>query len=85
MSIMEGLERGAGKRNGARSGATIQDAMKELQGNPAEVIRAAGYQVPAEAAGDPKRAVMHMIQTGQVGGPLMRMIGPMIARLGGGK
>ena len=84
MSIMEGLQRGSGKRTGGQSGVTFQDAMKQLQGNPEETIRAAGYQVPAEAAGDPKKAVMHMIQTGQVGGPLMKMIGPMIAKLGGG-
>lgn len=71
--------------NGDRSGITFQDAMKQLQGNPAETIRAAGYQVPAEAAADPKQAVMHMIRTGQVGGPLMKMIAPMIARMGGGK
>lgn len=86
MSILEGLRKSSdGKRNGDQGGVTIQEAMKQLQGNPAEMIRAAGYQVPAEAASDPKRAVMHMIQTGQVGGPLMKIIGPMIARLGGGR
>ena len=84
MSIFDNL----GKKNGGngdQSGITFQDAMKQLQGNPAETIRAAGYKVPAEAANDPKKAVMHMIQTGQIGGPLMKMIGPMIARMGGGK
>ena len=85
MSIMDGLQRGADRKNGGQSGAAWQDAMRQLQTNPAETIRAAGYQVPDEAANDPKRAVMHMIQTGQIGGPMMKMIGPMIARLGGGK
>ena len=85
MSIMDGLQRGSEKRNGGRSGVTFEDAMQQLQGNPAETIRAAGFKVPAEAASDPQKAVMHMIRTGQVGGPMMRMIGPMIARLGGGK
>ena len=85
MSIMDGLQRGAGKRNGDRSGVSFADAMQQLRGNPAETIRAAGYEVPAEAAGDPKKAVMHMMRTGQIGGPLMKMVGPMIARMGGGK
>ena len=82
MSIMEGLQKGNGKRDGDQSGVTFQEAMKQLQGNPAEMIRAAGYQVPAEAAGDPKKAVMHMIQTGQVGGPMMKMIAPLLGRMG---
>ena len=85
MSIMEGLQKGTKKRDGDQSGVSFQEAMQQLQGNPAEMIRAAGYQVPAEAAGDPKKAVMHMIRTGQVGGPMMKMISPMIARLNGGK
>ena len=71
--------------NGDRSGVTFEEAMKQLQGNPAEMIRAAGYKVPEEAANDPKKAVMHMIRTGQIGGPMMKMISPMIARMGGGK
>ena len=31
--------------NGDRSGVTFEEAMKQLQGNPAEMIRAAGYKV----------------------------------------
>ena len=85
MSILEGLQRGTGSRKGDQGGISFEDAMKQLRGNPAEMIRAAGYQVPADAANDPQKAVMHMIQTGQVGGPLMKMIGPMIAQMGGGK
>ena len=85
MSIMEGLQRGSETQNRGQSGTAFQDAMRQLQGNPAETIRAAGYQVPDDAATDPKKAVMHMIRTGQVGGPMMKMIGPMIARMGGGQ
>lgn len=81
MGIMEGLQRSAGKKG--QGGVSWQEAMKELQGNPEETIRKAGYQVPAEAARNPRAAVMHMLQTGQIGGPLMQMIGPMIARMGG--
>lgn len=63
----------------------VQDAMGQLQANPAAMIRQAGYNVPDEAAGNPQAAVMHLIQTGQVGGPMMRMIQPMLNRLMGRK
>lgn len=62
---------------------TFQDAMRQLQSNPAQMIRNAGYNVPDEIAGDPRAAAMHLIQSGQVGGPLMQRIQPMLNRLMG--
>ena len=60
---------------------TMQDAMKQLQANPAQMIKQAGFNVPDEYANNPQQAVMHMIQSGQVGGPMMRMVQPMLNRL----
>ena len=60
---------------------TMQDAMAQLQANPAQMIKQAGYNVPDEIANNPQAAVMHLIQSGQVGGPMMQRIGPMINRM----
>ena len=57
-------------------------AMGQLQANPAEMIRKAGYNVPDEISGNPQAAVMHMIRTGQIGGPMMQRIMPMLNRMG---
>lgn len=61
----------------------FQSAMRQLQTHPAQLIRQAGYSVPEDIAGNPQAAVMHLIQSGQVGGPMMRMIQPMLNRLMG--
>lgn len=60
---------------------TFQSALRQLQTHPAQLIRQAGYNVPEDIAGNPQAAVMHLIQSGQVGGPMMRMIQPMLNRL----
>ena len=62
---------------------TMQDAMRQLQANPAQMIKQAGYNVPDEIANNPQAAVMHMIQSGQIGGPLMKRIQPMLNMLMG--
>lgn len=62
---------------------TMQDAMRQLQANPAQMIKQAGYNVPDEIANNPQAAVMHMIQSGQIGGPMMRRIQPMLNMLMG--
>ena len=82
MRITEGLQRGSQRRNGGRSGVTFEDAMRQVNENPEECIRAAGFQVPAEIIGDKQKTVMYLIQSGQVGGPVMRMIAPMLGRMG---
>jgi len=61
----------------------MQDAMRQLQANPAQMIKQAGFNVPEEYANNPQQAVMHLIQSGQVGGPMMRMVQPMLNRLMG--
>lgn len=57
-------------------------AMGQLQANPAEAIRKAGYDVPDEMCNNPQAAVMHMLRTGQIGGPMMQRIAPMLQRMG---
>lgn len=61
----------------------MQDAMRQLQANPAQMIKQAGFNVPDEIANNPQAAVMHMIQSGQIGGPMMRRIQPMLNMLMG--
>lgn len=64
---------------------TMMDAMRQLQSNPAEMIKQAGYNVPDEIANNPQQAVMHLIQSGQVKGPMMQRIQPMLNMLMGGR
>ena len=81
MKVFDGL----GKKNsgnGGRGGVTFQDALKQVTDNPAECFRAAGVNVPKEIMNDQQKTVMHLIRTGQVGGPVMRMIAPMLGRMG---
>ena len=81
MSFFDNL----GKKNGGngdRSGITFQDALRQVNENPAECFRAAGVNVPKEIMGDQQKTVMHLIRTGQAGGPAMRIVGPILARMG---
>lgn len=61
----------------------FQDAMRELQSHPAQMIRKAGFNIPDEIANNPQASVMHLIQSGQVGGPMMQRIRPMLNMLTG--
>lgn len=83
MSIMNGLKRGAEKRqNGGQGGITFEQALQEVNENPEECFRAAGVKVPKEIMGDQQKTVMHLIRTGQVGGPALRMVMPILNRMG---
>ena len=57
-------------------------SLKQVTDNPAECFRAAGVNVPKEIMNDQQKTVMHLIRTGQVGGPAMRIVGPILARMG---
>ncbi len=80
MSFFDSL----GKKSGGsgQSGVTFQDALRQVNEHPEECFRAAGVQVPKEIMGDQQRTVMHLIRTGQVGGPAMRIVAPILARMG---
>ena len=62
----------------------MQDVMRKLQSDPSGVLRQAGYDVPREIASDPHATVMHLLRSGQVGGPMMKMVAPMLHQLGVG-
>ena len=57
-----------------------QDALRELKMNPAQLIRQAGYNVPANIANNPQAAVMHLLQSGQVSNPMMSMLSRLMKR-----
>ena len=50
---------------------SMEQAMRELRQNPAEMIKKAGFNVPQEYANNPQSAVMYLIQTGQVRGSML--------------
>ena len=56
--------------------------MGQLQANPRDALKTAGYNVPEELIGNPQATVMHLIQSGQVGGPMMQRIQPFLQRMG---
>lgn len=66
-----------------QQGYSMQQAMSELQANPAQMIKQAGYNVPDEIANNPQASVMHLIQTGQIKSPMMQRIQPMLNMLMG--
>ena len=55
--------------------------LQQLRNNPQQFIQQAGWNSPPEMIGDPQRMVMHLIQTGQVGGPAVQRILPMIRQM----
>ena len=63
----------------------FQNAMQELRAHPAQMLKQAGYNVPDNIANDPQASVMHLIQSGQVSGPMMQRIRPMLNMLMGGR
>lgn len=62
---------------------SMQEAMAKLRSNPAQMIRQSGYNVPDEIANNPQATVMHLIQSGQIGSPMMQRIQPMLNMLMG--
>lgn len=66
---------------GENAQQAFDQAMRELQQNTAEMIKKAGFNVPQEYANNPQSASMYIIQSGQVGGPIMQRISPLLNRL----
>ena len=63
-------------------GQNIQETMSQLQANPGEALKKAGYNVPEELAGNPQAMTMHLLQTGQISNPMMQRIAPMLQMMG---
>lgn len=57
--------------------------MQQVQSDPINMARQAGYNIPENLAGDPQAMVMHLIQSGQVANPMLQRIMPMIQRMTG--
>lgn len=64
------------------SGQDWNAIMGQLQANPAEALGKVGYSIPQEVSDNPQAMVMHLLRTGQIGGPAMQMIRPMLGRMG---
>ena len=60
----------------------MQEALQKIQSNPQEFFKQAGVNVPQEIVNNPQAIVMHLINTNQVGGPMMQRIKPMIQKMG---
>ena len=56
--------------------------LQQLRNNPQQFVKQAGWDIPQELMGNPQAMVMHLIQTGQVGGPAMQRILPMSRQMG---
>ena len=61
---------------------TMDDALREVNEHPAELFQQVGYSVPKECIGNNQATVMHLLRSGQIGGPMMRIIAPLLGRLG---
>lgn len=59
----------------------MQEMLNQLQSNPQEFIKKAGFNIPDEMMNNPQAMVMHLINTRQVGGPMMQRIMPMIRQM----
>ena len=62
---------------------TMQEAMQKLQSDPAAAIRDAHVNIPENLMGNPQAMAMHLIQSGQAGSPIIRLVMPMVNRLMG--
>lgn len=60
-----------------------QPNLQQIQNDPIGMARQAGYNIPQNLAGNPQAMVQHLIQTGQVGGPMLQKVMPMIQKLMG--
>lgn len=61
----------------------MQEQLRQLQSNPQQFIQQAGWNIPPELMNNPKQMVMHLINSGQVGGPALQRVMPMIRQMTG--
>ena len=61
----------------------MQEALRRLQSDPRSFLQQAGMNVPEELMNNPQAIVRHLINTNQVGGPMLQRIMPMIQGMGG--
>ena len=56
------------------------EQMRKLMEDPQAMAKQSGYNIPEEIR-DPQAMVMHLLQTGQIGGPMIQKIMPMLQRM----
>lgn len=54
--------------------------LRELQSDPIAMGRKAGFDIP-DGISNPKEIVMHLINSGQVRGPMLQRIMPMVNQM----
>lgn len=54
--------------------------LRELQSDPIAMGRRIGFEIP-DGLSDPKEIVMHLINSGQVRGPMLQRIMPMVNQM----
>ena len=57
--------------------------LQRIMSDPIGIGKEKGFQIPDNLCNDPQAMVMHLIQTGQVSGPMMQRIAPFIRQLNG--
>lgn len=61
----------------------MNSQLRQLQNDPKSFAQRAGYNIPDNLMGNPQAMVQHLVQSGQVGGPMLQRIMPMMQRLMG--
>ena len=61
----------------------MNQRLQQIKQDPIGLLRQIGYEVPDNLASDPKAIVMHLMDSGQIRGPLAQRIMPMIRQMGG--
>lgn len=62
--------------------ANMQDMLQQLQSDPRGMAQKAGFNIPDNLMGNPQAMVQHLIRSGQVGGPVLQRILPMMQQMG---
>lgn len=60
-----------------------RERLQQIKQDPINMLKQIGYEVPEELASDPKGIVMHLMDSGQIRGPLAQRIMPLIRQMGG--
>ena len=59
-----------------------QPTVQDIQRDPVGMGRKAGYQIPDNIGNNPQAIFQHLMQTGQIGGPMMQRLMPFMQRFG---
>lgn len=62
---------------------SMQSQLQQIQQDPRSFLQQHGVNVPDQLLSNPQAIVQHLIQTGQVGGPALQRVMPMIQRMMG--